>query len=483
MKRIAAAALLVLMIFAFGCENVTYPEESGAESGDSRAAQDDLESRLPSYAPESSDGSPVYETFRIFATDTTPFYQEETTPGVISALIEQRNSYIKERYSVEVEVTKYPAAELVNEVRMAAQSDTPICDLVSLPADKAVLLYVNDALGDMNTLPGFDINESWFDKRNGTALATNSTLYILPDPSCLYYDDIYTMFYNRDLLAASGAQNPETLAAEGKWTWDAFDECVALAAAGVISRGSGDVEKDVFGFTAYYTDKNYPLVMWESCGEKMVDNTYKNPVRLGLEMSRITELARFLNNSYNSRAKSTQSGNEAAASFEAGRLAFFCNKLEYLYALRDGTGKGAKFGIVPMPKHNEEQSDYYCLVDSAALVMCIPKSMDNAGEQQRRRACAVISSVCGFAGDALRDAYVSDMIAKYLMNNAEAVSLDMICESASFDFAFVYGTGITAVLEATVAPIYDYLDFGSWIENSINWRLDAFNKYCEANFN
>lgn len=109
--------------------------------------------------------------------------------------------------------------------------------------------------------------------------------------------------------------------------------------------------------------------------------------------------------------------------------------------------------------------------------------MDNAGEQQRRRACAVISSVCGFAGDALRDAYVSDMIAKYLMNNAEAVSLDMICESASFDFAFVYGTGITAVLEATVAPIYDYLDFGSWIENSINWRLDAFNKYCEANFN
>ena len=39
MKRIAAAALLVLMIFTFGCENVTYPEESGAESGGSRAGR------------------------------------------------------------------------------------------------------------------------------------------------------------------------------------------------------------------------------------------------------------------------------------------------------------------------------------------------------------------------------------------------------------------------------------------------------------
>lgn len=483
MKKIAAALLLVLMIFAIGCENVKYPDESGTESGGTQISRDDLESRLPSYAPESSDGGEAYEIFNIFASDTTPFYQEETTPGVISALIEQRNEYIKERYRVEVEVTKYDAPDLVNEIKLASQADIPPCDLISLPADKAVLLYVNGALGDMNSLPGFDISESWFDKRNGASLATNSTLCILPDPACLYYDDIYTMFYNRDLLANSGAESPETLAAQGKWTWDAFNECVAHAAAGVISRGSGDVEKDVFGFTAYYTDKHYPLVMWESCGEKMVDNTYKNEVKLNLEMSRIVEIAKFLNNSYNSRAKSTQSGNEAAASFEAGRLAFFCNKLEYLYALRDGSGKGSEFGFVPMPKYSEEQSDYYCLVDTSSLVMCVPKSMDGATEQQRRRACAVISSICGFAGDDLRDAYVSDMIAKYLTNNAEAVSLDLICESASYDFAFTYGTGITAVLDATVAPIYDYLDFGSWIENSINIWLDDFNKYCEANFN
>lgn len=476
MKKFLSILFASILLLLAGCENVSYPESSVVEETSA-----DVYEQLESQLPEIEDAT--RQPFTIVTDDLTAFYQDETSPSMISRVLEERNTFLRDKYGAEISVKQVTSKELADELSAAVLSGLEYCDMISVSAKESVKLYKEGLLGDMNTLPDFDIENGLFDAELAKSLATNNSLYLLADPATLIYDEAYVLYFNRDLVyTPEGGEDIETLAANGKWTWDKFDEYSRLAASEVYNKGIADLENDVFAFSAYYGDTIYPLAMWSSCGNKLVDNTYRNPVTISMEPDAVAEIAYKLMDVYNVKGKYPLDGEDAAKAFTDGRLAFFGNKLSYLYALRDGTDKGDNYGILPMPKLNEEQANYHCLVSNDSRVITIPKTLETADEAKKKFVSTIISATCATGKQTIRDAYIKSHLALYLNRNSETVMLETICDSITFDFSTVYGSSISEIAWPTITAIANYLDYGSELYSSLRIGKRNFEKYCEENF-
>ena len=479
-KRIAAFLVVLFTLISFSaCENVEYPSESSA-SGEYSTYYDQLREELPDITENGE--IPEEKTFYIITDDGSVFTRDESSAGTINDAVRRRDEFLREKYGANIRVRTEKANKIVDELRAANASGTEFCDMLSISAKDTVNLYLEGLLCDMNSLPDFNPENEYFNENNATSLALNSEFYILADPSTRYFNEIYTMFFNRDLVLASGCENPETLAAQGKWTWDKFSEIEKTVAAEVVNKEIAELATDVFGFSAYYSANNYGQVMYVSCGMPMITNTYKNEIDFSLEVDKAVEIGKYLFRINDSKARLPYEGDIASNAFKNGRLAFFTNKLGYIGALRDGTKKGSEFGLLPMPKYNEQQEGYHCLVDPAARVISVPKTVVYKEADHKRFVGAVISGMCAVSGKTVKEAFLSDTIIKSLNDNEEAVMLKIVVESATFDFCTVYGSKITTVHNATVNAINEYIDVGSDMRNTILRNIDALRNSAKTNF-
>lgn len=495
MKKILVMLLTtMLLLLSVGCENVEYKTES-SQPESSVDIFESLESKLPDFVPSVSEDDSSTEgeesdstsssfigAYTIVTDDATAFYQDESTPGTISSAIEERNSFLRQKYGVDVDVKQATTKEIMNGLRQAEKSGIEYCDLISISGSETVSLYLSDLLCDMNTLPDFDPKSEFFDEKNSTALATNSTLYMIADPTAYVYDKAYVLFYNRELLENTSAPNPDELVLQGKWTWDAFNTCVKQAAAEVYNKTSANLETDIYGFSAYYLDYGYSLAMWYSSGNKIIGDTYKNKVALSTSSNGVTTIAQKALKYYNVKGRYPFEGEDARSAFENGRLAFLSNRLDYLYSLRDGTLSGQKYGFLPMPKFSEEQESYACLLDSSARVLAMPKSVESRSEDQKRLAGLLLSALCASGRSTIQEAYISSNLALYLYDNTETVILKTITDSIVFDFANVFGTKIEKVANASSKAVNDYYVLGSALPTMINRNISQFQYYSKTNF-
>ncbi len=476
-------ALLLLIVSTVGCENVEYPsgESSTNESGEVSDIYQEIADNLPVL---DNNGEPLPErAFKIVTYEQGVFTGSEDTVSTVNKSIVERNMLLKEKYGAGIETVISNYRNAADKLVSSAASGTIYCDMIAFSANDTMRLWSDGLLYDLNSLPNFDLKNDYFDKRISTSLATNETLYLLPDPSTLYYDEIYTMFFNRDLLEAYGCENPETLAMQGKWTWDKFSEIEKSVAVEVNNKATANLHADTFGFASYYGTGTNPLVLWTSCGKKMIDDTYYNDVKFALDVNDATETARYVYSIYNSKSRLPFEGDDARDAFENGRLAFFTNKLEYLNALRDGTAKGSQYGLLPMPKYNEEQKNYASLVSNDALVISVPKALEKQDNAYKSYVSAVVSGICAAGGKTIENAFLSETTVKLLNNNSEAAMLKMTIESATFEFSYVFATQIQAVRLLTTDALCKYIDVGLDIYGSLSDKLPDFEKYADENFN
>jgi len=109
--------------------------------------------------------------------------------------------------------------------------------------------------------------------------------------------------------------------------------------------------------------------------------------------------------------------------------------------LRD---KKADFGIIPWPKLNEEQTDYYNMVLEHASLMYVPVTVSD-----EERTGAIVQTLCAVSTDTVRAAYydVATKI-KFVRDEASAEMLDLVFNNRVFDIAMSYNWGSCRDIEA-----------------------------------
>ncbi|MBQ3231230.1 MAG: hypothetical protein IJB49_09480, partial [Clostridia bacterium] len=135
MKKILVMLLTtMLLLLSVGCENVEYKTES-SQPESSVDIFESLESKLPDFVPTVSEDDSSTEgeesdstsnsyigAYTIVTDDAKAFYQDESTPGTISSAIEERNSFLRQKYGVDVDVKQATTKEIMNGLRQAEKS-------------------------------------------------------------------------------------------------------------------------------------------------------------------------------------------------------------------------------------------------------------------------------------------------------------------------------------------------------------------------
>lgn len=213
--------------------------------------------------------------------------------------------------------------------------------------------------------------------------------------------------------------------------------------ASVDMNGDGALKwkDDVFGFlTSSYSSQG---LMYAS-GEKLVTRDADNNLVALEDINRLSGVVEIAAKIMGDKMITFQTGYEGSNAndlriiFEEGRGLFFGEVMQCIIRMRESE---TEFGLIPWPKYDETQQDYYNLVHtSAGRGVVIPVS-----QTDYEFAGAVIEAMAAKSMYTVTPAYYDVALTyKYMRDTESAEMLDIILESRIYDLGLIANYGSMA---------------------------------------
>jgi len=171
-----------------------------------------------------------------------------------------------------------------------------------------------------------------------------------------YYDDVYAIFFNKSLASSYGINDLYTQVKDGKWTVDELIKYSSLFSSDINGDGTMTIE-DRYGFTVR-TSMGVDSFLSSSNIKSCESDENGVPRLLGLSEKYVTlcdKLYEFIKNSGSVYYDSTIFI-DSLDLFTNDRAMFFSSNIQNAGILRSMEND---FGIIPYPKYDEEQDQYY----------------------------------------------------------------------------------------------------------------------------
>ena len=220
-------------------------------------------------------------------------------------------------------------------------------------------------LQDLTGLENLDLSQEWWDQRYVEDMSIGGKLYtILGDINI--FDNIQTwgFIYNKKLANQFDLGNLYDLVWDGTWTLDQLNEFIKIAAADLDGDGDMD-ENDRWGMMTESTNLYFHLLGTGGRVSKNGDdgypqltlNTERNATALEKAHGIMIDTERVMQAENWTHLNSSVIGNVMIPMFKNDQSLFYFAAVGWGYCeLRD---METEFGILPVPKLDEAQSEYY----------------------------------------------------------------------------------------------------------------------------
>lgn len=385
---------------------------------------------------------------------------------------------VEKTFNCKIEVQVVDPSAMFNKIQPSIMAGDKTADLVVSTTWTFGQLISADLMADLNTFEELDLSNPWWNQSILPKCSLNGKQLAASGSFLTHIEKIWVMFYNKKIWQELGYEDPYKIVRDGKWTWDKWGEFAKGALRDYDGNGVVDSEKDRWGLVAPVGD--FSKAMFLSMGGEY----YKADGNGGITLACNNEA------SYNMFNKMTKlirddklmykDSPDAATSFTSDKSLFFSYLLmpdqHSLHPLRD---MKSDFGVLPMPKYDEEQKNYIGAVDHNAPLFGVPKS------NQNKREVGIILEALGRRFQGI-DKYKTDDWAGVYWRDDETVEMidDYVVPSAGYDYIIrnansTLGLPVSAI-EGAVFGNSDSGDLASTmkaIESPINEALkDLFGK-------
>ena len=330
--------------------------------------------------------------FNVWSRTATYFHGnldvEEETGVVLDDAIYRRNRKIEERFNFKIsEVTGTDDAS----VKTSVISGDYAYDIINTRIPNAFAWAQEGLLHSISKLPYIDIEKPyWHTELNSDLTIAGKMFFASGAFNITAYDYTQTLLFNKSIIADTGLDDLYKLILDGKWTFDEFaGYCLAvrqdLNGDGVYG------DSDLHGYLA--TSRMVMPSFWIAGG---VQTIYKDgddiPCFAALDQSfiavydRILDCVRDNNAWYKAASPNVQNDPLLVNLFKNGNALFFDN---CFYTLKDLRDMEIDFGIIPYPKLNEAQEQYYTRLHWTEIC-CIPI---NAGDADLERTSVILEAM------------------------------------------------------------------------------------------
>lgn len=454
MKRTLSLLLASLLLLSGGltlASCATTGENGTGTDGGLESVAEAAES-TPYQALEKQDWEKA--TFTVLARDEcksdffTETYGDENNT-LLNNLIYERNVIIETDLNIKMEVIGGGDYSGVQEsvVKQATTGDDDY-DIFQGHKSSFSGLAVNNYLYDMSKIDTIDLDAPWWESIALKNLNVNGVVGLMSGdilPSSLQISAC--LVFNKRMMKELGKTEPYDSVKEGKWTLDALNEMTADVTRDANGDGKIDIDNDVYGITSWYL--NSPFSMYYASGRSFVTVDAEGYPELNYNAEEFVDIYAKLYRGLIEQNSNlcTDFGVYAMHSqmFKEGRALFLDTSLGALYGLSGDMEDD--YGLLPEPKYDELQDNYYSFVNGAAPFVGIIRS-----ETAPEFVGAVIEAL-----GAYNYCYVTpnmfEIVTKYRSTRdpQSAEMVDYVIGNRIYDFAYWFDLPIANVVRDQLA--------------------------------
>lgn len=377
------------------------------------------------------------------------FTIEELSSDAINDSLYNRERYVEERLGVEIENPQTVDYMIIDEMRRLATSGDDVYDAY-LAAVKGMSSFTfEEYFTDLYDMKYLDFDKPWWSEKFNNEAEFFDSLYMTTGSLSLTpirYS--YVIYYNKTLAKKYAESIPElgeiySVVDRGEWTFDKFAEIGGGIYEDINGNSVRDLE-DIYG-VAYALDYTIDSI-WSgfdiSIFDKTNDGWYElnvNTDKLYIALDKLSDLLHEAVGSITSRVGTTEDTkydfDYADREFANGTNLFLMadvvkTEFERLRNMQDD------YGILPYPKYNEDQKEYYIFSHGTYTAFAIPVTNTDPDV-----VCAVLEAMASYAYRDTMPTYLDTVLkGQYMSDPDSRRMIDIVVDGFMVDAAWIYET-------------------------------------------
>jgi len=364
-------------------------------------------------------------------------YAAEQNGEVLNDAVYSRNMFLEDTYGFKLKVG-YSAKTQADELGTMILAGDDTYDAAFPMGRTASSIAQTGGLVDLHTLKYLDLDSDVWNRLFTEKLTLNGKLYYATgDIAINAWESLYVIMFNKGLTEQFKLESPYDLVSSGKWTLDKFGEMCAAVAADV----NGDQKMDMndrWGLATQESTGGLPF--YYGTGELLADNNDGGVpiISVGSERSfdAFEAVKKLLADKSSLFLGATA---DALKLFEDGQALFYNEVMYQTMLLR---ASDVEFGVLPMPKMDEAQTDYYSYENG----WCLSPAVIPVTAKDPERSGFVLQAMAEASREFVRPAYYDlVLVSKNLRDDESAAMLDVIFGSFVLDPTDLYSwSGMTS---------------------------------------
>lgn len=409
-------------------------------------------------------------------------FAESENGDTLNDAIYNRNRMVEEKYDIKIVKVAASYSGISGNLAKSVMGGEDAYDAVLNTTAGIATAITSNYLTELSDLPYIDINKPWWN----TGLMESSevagkTYMLMGDISYSWKNTTWALCFNKRLYEENKLTEPYAMVREGKWTMDVLEEHCR------------NITKDINGDAVLDKNDRWGLLSSKNAGVGLVTSSAiitveKNKIG-SLEynlinerninaLDRIREL--MTNNDIQLRAEDIGGNdiwNEIINIFKEGRALYRISIILDIAGLRD---MNDDFGILPLPKYDETQENYYSTYQSwNARAYGVPITVGD-----KERVSAILEYMAYVSPDTVTKAYYDVTLQRKVTRDEDSSEmLDIIFGSMISDIGLAFELGglrntIPNIINSDTANVASEL---ASTKSSIEAAIADFVKAVEKN--
>ena len=454
-NRILSGLLASLMLLGslVSCGEVIENTDTGSADTQADAAVTEVETELTDSLPDDlnygDDEVVIISRYREGWTSGEIAVPELTGEEVNDAVYE-RNATVEARLGVKIvsiEENDNDPGVVVNKVANAVKANTHEYDIMAAACYTAVNQSLNGTFADLRQANYLDFEKPWWSQGFNEVVEYHGAQYAVTGSMLLsMYRFAFVTVFNKDLFTDANQPFLYEYVENGTWTLDKQIELVPL-----FHQDNGNGVQDYWGDTYGLVSNDYISVdpYWSSCMVDIIQKNSDGDYEMVFEPGKLHDVAeKTLHLFYN-----TDNGmydvkhyglddeqQDIREMFSAGTGAMATLRI---LELENGMIRNMtqEFGVVPMPKFDENQKQYRTLLHDQFTVICIPTTIKGRLDEMG----AVLEALSSTSYRMVKPAYYETTLrTKIAQDPQSAEMMDIIIDNIYIDAGIIYTNALSS---------------------------------------
>lgn len=370
---------------------------------------------------------------------TIQFSVGETTGEIVNDTLFARKAFIEDHFNVAMtEIIEEAGYVDPNKVLKQVQAgDTSFEMFYADIAAQGYPLAIGGGLHPFNTVENVHLDQIYWEQKGIEALTIGEKLFFPVGPiTPRFYGSAYVILFNQDMATEEGLPDFYSMVSEGEWTFDVMIECARQVTTDTDGDGKlTDNDRIGLGYEVLT-----PEATMFGFGYHYVENV-DGKLRVMLDdehlISAMQKMAAFLQEDccvwFHGGGKYDE-----VKMYTEGNLLFYnpCT-----FCLADFRELDYEYGILPMPKENNEQPEY--IVYGQPWAIACPYIPVTVTGETLSMTGMLVDAMAAYGYEEVRPAVFENVIqAKGTRNEQSAAIIEDVFQNITFDLSSCVGLNV-----------------------------------------